>query len=252
MAYPPLLLIHGAANGAWIWERWRAQFKALEWQANVLDLRGHGRSLPTDLSETTMEDYLADVESVARQIEASAREHPVIGGWSMGGLIAMMYAAAHPETPALLLFAPSPPLQVQGRGSAAEVRATPSAPFGPELYGVFPDDQERSSEALFDLTPEEQAAVLRNSRGALESGFARRQRKRGISISHGAIRCPTLVVYGERDPHFPPDLNRRLALFLAADTLPAPGAGHWGVVYSETTVPALAPKVDAWLRDVLA
>ncbi len=251
MPFPPLLLVHGAANGAWVWDSWRRHLTDLGWEAIVLDLRGHGQSMPVDFSQVAMEDYVVDVESVARQIVASGRPSPVIVGWSMGGLGAMMYAAAHPETPALVLMSPSPPLAVAGRASAEEVRATPTGPFGPELYGVYPDDPDRSREALFDLSHEEVAAVLENSRGALESGFARRQRKRGVSIAHGAVRCPTLVVYGEKDPHFPPDLNRRLALFLASDTLAVPDAGHWGIVYHEDTVAATAPKLDSWLRDVL-
>lgn len=248
MPHPPLLLIHGAANGAWVWDSWRRELKALGWDANVLDLRGHGRSLPVDFTEVTMEDYVADVESVTEQMEARLGQHPVVIGWSMGGLVAMMYAANHPQTPALVLFAPSPPEQVAGRASAEEVRQTPREPFGPELYGVYPDDPEQSLAATFDLTDEERFRVLENSRGALESGFARRQRKRGISVPHGSIRCPTLIVFGEKDAHFPPELNRRLALFLAAETVGVPDAGHWGIVYSDERVVETAPTLDRWLR----
>jgi pimeloyl-ACP methyl ester carboxylesterase len=242
-------MIHGAANGAWVWDFWRRELKALGWDVNVLDLRGHGISLPVDFSIVTMEDYVADVESVTQQMRARLGAEPVLIGWSMGGLVAMMYAARQEDSPALVLIAPSPPLQVQGRSDPEEVRRTPSAPFGPELYGVYPDDPDRSrAESLFDLTEAEAAVVLEKSRGALESGFARRQRKRGIDIPAGAIKAPTLVLYGESDAHFPPELNRRLSLYLAADGLSVPGAGHWGLVYSERAVRETAPKVDAWLR----
>jgi pimeloyl-ACP methyl ester carboxylesterase len=146
-------------------------------------------------------------------------------------------------------MAPSPPLQVQGRADPEEVRRTPSAPFGPELYGVYPDDAARSrAEALAGLTDTEAAAILDHSAGALESGFARRQRKRGIDIPAGAIRCPTVVLYGETDAHFPPELNRRLSLFLAADSQAVPGATHWGLVYSERAVKEAVPQLDNWLR----
>jgi pimeloyl-ACP methyl ester carboxylesterase len=249
VALPPLLLIHGAANGAWVWDFWRRELKALGWDPSVLDLRGHGISLPVDFSTVTMEDYVADVESVTAQMQARLGAHPVLFGWSMGGLVALMYASKHKQTPGLVLLAPSPPLQVQGRADPDEVRRTPSTPFGPELYGIFPDDPERThAGATFDLTAEEEAVVLEKSRGALESGFARRQRKRGINVPAGSVRCPALLLYGERDSHFPPDLNRRTALFLAADSIVVPGAGHWGLVYSEAAVRQAAPKVDAWLR----
>ncbi len=251
MAASSLLLIHGATNGAWVWDAWRRQLKALGWEVNVLDLRGHGRSLPVDLSTVTMEDYVWDVESVTRQIAAAQGRHPVVGGWSMGGLIAMMYAAAHPETPALLLFSPSPPLEVAGRAPIEEIRKTPSAPIGPEQYGIYPDDPEASRPALLDLSEEEARRVLANSAGALESGMARRQRKRGISVPPGSIRCPALVVYGEEDRQFSPAENRRLALYLAGESVSIVGAGHWGIVCGERAVAEAAPKVDGWLRRVL-
>jgi pimeloyl-ACP methyl ester carboxylesterase len=245
-----LLLIHGGANGAWVWDAWRSHLNQLDWQANVLDLRGHGRSLPADFSQMTMEDYVADVASVADQI-AKHGNHPVIGGWSMGGLIAMMYVATNPQTPALLLFSPSPPLEVGGRADAAQVRATPSGPFGPEGYGLYINDTAASMQTLHDLTEAEAEEVLQRSEGALESGMARRQRRRGISIAAGAVRCPSLVVYGEADKQFAPELNRRLAVYLGGDVLPVAEAGHWGIVYGERFVRKAAPSLDAWLRRVL-
>src|SRR5205823_6360165 len=120
MPLPPLLFIHGAANASWVCEFWQREMQALGWNANVLDLRGHGLSMPVDFSTVTMEDYLGDIESVTPQIEASLGQHPVIVGWSMGGLVAMMYAARHPQTPALVLLEPSPPEQVQGKATAGD------------------------------------------------------------------------------------------------------------------------------------
>src|SRR5262245_23646954 len=121
MALPALICVHGAASGAWVWDTWRKHLGALGWQVNVMDLRGHGRSLPVDLSETTMEDYLADLESVAPQIARATGSHPVVVGWSMGGLVALMYAARHADTPALVLLSPSAPLEVAGKASIEEL-----------------------------------------------------------------------------------------------------------------------------------
>ena len=252
MTYPPLLFIHGAANGAWVWEFWRREMKALGWDANVLDLRGHGGSMPVDFSAVTMEDYVADVESVTPQIEARLGRCPVIIGWSMGGLVAMMYAARHPATPALVLLEPSPPEQVQGRGTAAELSKLPIAAIGPEAYGLYPRDRERSRAALAGLNDAELSAVLAYSAGAQESGLARRQRKAGIIVGAGAIRCPVLVVYGEAGDHFTPEMSRRLALFLGAETRSVADAGHWALVYSQHLVNETAPGLDEWLRRVLA
>lgn len=251
MANPSILLIHGGATAAWIWDLWRDHLRALGWEVNVLDLRGHGRSLPVDFSTITMEDYVADVASVTGQIAAAQGRQPILGGWGMGGLVAMMQAAAQPEAPALLLFSPSPPLEVAGRSDADVVRQTPSGPFGPEVYGLQVDDAEASRGTLHDLTEEEARAVLQNVRGAEESGMARRQRRRGISIPPGVVRAPSLVVFGEADAEFPPEVNRRLAIYLAGDAVSVPRAGHWGIVCGAGFVAETAPRIDDWLRRVL-
>ena len=248
MPLPSLLFIHGAANGAWVWEAWQAQLRPLGWNPIVLDLRGHGLSLPVDFSEVTMEDYLADVESVAGQVTVALGVHPVIAGWSMGGLVALMYAAKHPKTPAVVAFSPSMPLEVAGKASIEALRAIPSTPVGPEHYGIFVDDLEASRPALAGLTDDESRRVLAQSAGARESGFARRQRYRGISVPAGAIQAPALVIYGEAEAEPRPTEARRLAVYLGGESIGAAGAGHWGIVYSEATVAALAPLLDAWLR----
>jgi pimeloyl-ACP methyl ester carboxylesterase len=248
MTYPSLLLVHGAANGAWVWDAWRAALRPLGWEVNVLDLRGHGRSLPADMNEVTMEVYVNDLESVCGQIAAAQGKHPIVGGWSMGGLVAMMYAAKA-EVPALLLFAPSPPLEVQGKATLQELRATPLTPYGPELYGVHPGDIEASRAAMPDLTDEEIARVLERSAGATESGLARRQRKSGISVP--SVKGPSLTIYGDQDTAIQPAHSRRVAAHLGGDSMMLPGAGHWGIVYSERMAGVLAPGVDRWLRMTL-
>jgi pimeloyl-ACP methyl ester carboxylesterase len=248
VAYPSILLIHGGITAAWIWDLWRQSLGDLGWQVNVLDLRGHGHSLPVDFATITMEDYAADVASVTAQIAAAQGRPPILGGWAMGGLVAMMHAATQPDLPGLLLFSPSPPLEVAGRADADVVRATPSGPFGPEVYGLHPDDLDASKAALHDLTDEEARGILEHVRGAEESGMARRQRRRGVSLEPGAVRAPSLVVFGEQDAHFPPEYQRSLAIYLAGDAMAVPSVGHWGIVCHAEAVALTAPRVDTWLR----
>jgi len=250
MPYPSLLFVHGAANAAWVWDVWRRHLRPFGWETNVLDLRGHGRSLPVDFSTVTMEDYVSDLESVTAQIAAQGRQ-PAVIGWSMGGLVAMIYAAKREDVPALVLFSPSPPKELLERASAEELSKMSIGPYGPEIYGIDPGDRAASRTALPDLTDEEAASVIANSKGAEESGLARRQRRRGLSVPEGAITCPTLLIYGEDDTHFAPDQNRRLAAHLGAESLAVESAGHWGVVYHEAAVAETALKLDTWLRRTL-
>lgn len=253
MAQPPsLILVHGAATGAWVWDAWRRHLGALGWEVNVLDLRGHGRSLPIDLATVTMEDYLGDLESVTGQIEAARGAHPIVCGWSMGGMLAMMYATKHNATPALILLEPSPPVEISGRVAPEVVRKFSGDVLGPEAFGVFPDNRELSRLMLFDLTDAEIDSFLNRSAGVEESGLAFRQNLRGMSIAQGVIGCPVLVLFGETAERAAIGRqNRELASHLDGECLALPDAGHWGIVYSDRLVAETAPQVDAWLRRVL-
>jgi pimeloyl-ACP methyl ester carboxylesterase len=214
---------------------------------NVLDLRGHGLSLPMDFTTVTMEDYVADLDSVTAQIAAQGRP-PVLVGWGMGGLVAMIHASRHPDTPGLVLLSPSSPQEVLGRTPAAQMTGFSVAPYGPETYGIVPDDIEASRAAAPDLTAEELASVLEQSRGALESGVARRERRRGMSVPAAEVRCPVLVMAGDKDALVSPETNQKVAEHFGGECLVLPGASHWGIVYHGPTVADAAGKLDTWLR----
>ncbi len=249
MATPSLLLIHGAATGAWVWDLWRRELGALGWQVNVLDLRGHGRSMPIDLSAVTMEDYVADVASVTVQIEAAQGIHPIIGGWSLGGMVAQMYAAQHPETPALMLLDSMVPGEVW-KADIETVRRYSGSILTPEAFGIYTDDRERSRSVLFDLDDGELDSYLAKCAGAEESGVAFRQALRGISIPPDAIACPKLVIAPGGDSAGA-EGNRKLVDYLGAELLDVPDASHWGIVCHGAAVAAASPGVDRWLRGVV-
>ena len=61
----------------------------LGWTTHAVDLRGHGTGPTVDLSRVSMRDYADDVAQLANQL----LPQPVLIGWSMGGLIALMVAA---------------------------------------------------------------------------------------------------------------------------------------------------------------
>lgn len=237
MPNPPVVLVHGAANSSGVWRFWLERLTARGYSCLAPDLRGHGRAACADLSRAVMADYVEDVSRAARDLPTP----PVVIGWSMGGLVALMYGAAYP-TAGVIALGPSMPGQLLESPSREPL--TPGV-FGPEVYGIT-DRASLAQPTMPDLDPEETRIALASV--GPESSMARQDRKRGILVDPGAMSGPALVVAGERDAIMPPSTCRRLADFLGGRFLEFAGASHWGLVLSRRALEAHLSEVFQWLE----
>jgi pimeloyl-ACP methyl ester carboxylesterase len=104
--HTPILFVHGAYGGAWVWEQhFLPYFARHGYSAHALSLRGHGASEGWEgLPFARLRHYVADLEQVAGKMS----EPPVVVGHSMGGMVVQKYMHAHP-VPAAVLMASVPP-----------------------------------------------------------------------------------------------------------------------------------------------
>jgi pimeloyl-ACP methyl ester carboxylesterase len=104
--HTPILFVHGAFGGAWVWEQhFLPYFAAHGYSAHALSLRGHGTSEGWEgLPFARLRHYLEDLEQVAGGLESP----PVLVGHSMGGMVVQKFMHAHP-VPAAVLMASVPP-----------------------------------------------------------------------------------------------------------------------------------------------
>jgi pimeloyl-ACP methyl ester carboxylesterase len=229
-ARPPIVLVHGTANSSAVWPFWQAGLASRGWSSWALDLRGHGRSPCVDLARTTMADYADDVGSLVSEL---ARP-PVIVGWSMGGLAALM-AAARVGAAAFVGLAPSPPARARDTGVLLR-----QGTFGPEEYGIVTGDPD-AQPTMPDLDGEERRVALASL--GEESRCARDDRKAGVVISR--LSCPALVVASTGDETFPPVTYADPAV--PAESLVVEGASHWGLVLNRRLLATLIPAVLDWI-----
>ena len=90
---PSLVFIHGAFADSRIWDpQWR--YFSTKYHVLRYDLRGHGRTGPSDLDLYSMETYADDLASL---LTAQGIESPVICGLSWGGGIAQTFAVKYPD-----------------------------------------------------------------------------------------------------------------------------------------------------------
>ena len=177
-----------------------------------------------------MSDYVDDVMATVERLPAP----PVVMGWSMGGLVAMM-VAAQGHARAVVALAPSTP--VAERDENIVVR---TGSFGPEEYGITSKDPAEQP-SMPDLDLEERAIALGATSG--ESRAARDDRKAGIVIP--SLPCPLLVVTGSEDRSWP--RAAYAGMDLPAEYMEACGASHWGLVLNRRLLPGLVSRVADWL-----
>ncbi len=193
----PLVLLHGiTGSGA----DWAALMHHLApWPAIALDARGHGES-EWDPGEAYSGDaHFADVVSA---VEALGLERFSLAGFSMGGAVAMMVAAALPERVSRLAVIdayPDPHMTPGSRAIAGWVASCETSSwFDPAIARKFREQLTEGSDERLDLWP-----------------------------LWEALRCPTLLVRGARSDVLPESMAREmLARQPLAHVQTIPGVGH--------------------------
>lgn len=100
----PLVLIHGAFADMRIWDPQWPYFSA-RYRVVRYDLRGSGRTGPSNLAHYTMVTFADDLAAL---LDALAVESPILCGLSMGGAIAQAFAVRYPARPKALILASAP------------------------------------------------------------------------------------------------------------------------------------------------
>ncbi len=241
---PPLLLIHGALTGSWLWTEIAAYLAERGWEAHAINLRGHFTSDVADLDETTMRDYADDIGVALRQIGRPA----VLIGWGIGALAAMLHAERHPVL-GLVLLAPSPPAAaLPRRPDEYELRAVPAI-YDAAWWG-WTGSREELRERMPDMEDDELEKMSELLAGAQESGRARRERMQGVPIDAARLsELPSLVIGAGLDEVIHPTEARRTADLLGASYEYFPSASHFGLVMGARTWPEVAQSVLGWLEE---
>ncbi len=118
---PPVILLHGGSQTAHTWDI-PALLLWQDYHLYALDQRGHGDSSWADSYE--WEDFVQDLDAFVAHLRLGPF---VLVGMSMGGLVAMRYAAEHADAiRAVVLVDVGPESRGEGRAELARFRASTS------------------------------------------------------------------------------------------------------------------------------
>lgn len=216
----PLLLIHGLGARGEDWSKMIPAMAAYGFHVYAPDLPGYGRSSqPRDATYSIAMQETA-VVAFAQAVHLS---HAFVGGWSMGGWVAMKLALDHPGMVDRLVI----------YNSAGTYFP---ANFGAELF--LPADAPGVARLMKVLSPHPRplpgfvasavlAKIARNGWVVQRSMAAMTSGRDLLDFRLSDIHQPVLVVWGAEDHLIPLEVGRRIhAVIPGSDLSIIAGCGH--------------------------
>ena len=246
---PPVVCVHGYTSSAEAFNAPARQFQD-RFHVIVPNVRGHGESAWSPTGAYQYSDQVSDLEGMVTQL---GLERFTLIGTSMGGIIAMAYAGAHPERLVRLV--------INDIGPDAEVgsqRITQMVGDRPEMFATLEDGMayRRSVSPIVAGRSEEDQrelalGVLRqqtHGRWVLKLDPAYIQQR----VQHGPprrpalwpalqrLQCPTLVVWGmESDVLSEAQARRMVEVLRHGELVAVPGVGHAPTLMEPVALAAL-------------
>ena len=234
---PALVLIHGIRGFAYTW-RTVAERLQDRYHLIALNLRGHGDSGPSPERDYTFDLYASDVHALAEELGLNQF---TIVGHSLGGRVAIAYAAQHPErSPAIVVVDIAPGLTDAGAwGIKRGMEATP-AEFDSWEAAIAYAQQTRAGSAR-ELVAERSFYQFRS----LPSGTVTwkhdplvREEWLGPDLPPRAkahlwnelerLRVPMLLIKGEQTPQLTAEISDRMVSFRPGNRwVEIPGTTHF-------------------------
>jgi pimeloyl-ACP methyl ester carboxylesterase len=197
----PVLLLHGLSDAGNTWKQ-VADALAASHDVIVLDQRGHGQSSAPDAGYA-IEDFVGDAAALISALDMAPT---AVVGHSLGGLIALYLAAAHPYLVSRLVLEDPPLLTdwLSEGSSPEEVNAAREAWFASviELRNMSPDERLRHiRERSPRWAPEEYSDWVESKL----SMSPRLWKPGGVDLRGDwraalrSIHCPILLIRGDAD-----------------------------------------------------
>jgi epoxide hydrolase 4 len=262
---PLILFLHGFPE---FWYAWKKQLTAFgsDHHAVALDMRGFNLSdKPTDVAQYRLDVLVEDIRAFAAHL--SPGKKIVLVGHDWGGFVAWAFAAAYPQAleKLVIINAPHPAI------FARLLTSDPAQQKASEYMEIFRSAQAEQilSANNFDILAnrvmflgsqnglmlEDKPAYIEawSQPGALTGGLNYYRANRlstsqlvdAANASSFAVKVPTLVIWGEKDPAMVPENLDGLPDFVAQLTIKRiPDASHW-LIHRQSD------QVNAYIREFL-
>ena len=230
-----ILLLHGYANCAATWIPLAGKL-ARHYRVFAPDFRGHGDSQWDEAGRYGGRYHLADITAFINQLDIDRLS---ILGHSMGGLVALAYAAANPrQVNKLIIVDIGPEFSLRSEARLKETSRLRRAEYDSlvEVTDYLKLVDPPASRSC--LSREAACLTRRNDRGRFvwkhNYSPVKRGSRREAADNAGrwevirALKCPTLLIRGERSDILDAGVARRMVAAMPdAELVTIAGAGHY-------------------------
>jgi len=188
-------------------------------QVIYIDHRGNGRSVPSDPSTWTLDQWGDDIHAFC---VALGIDKPIVLGQSFGGMVAQSYATRHPSHPgAIILSSTAARMDFDASLKMFEAKGGPDAFNVAERFWRVGDDEVfadyvRLCMPLYNTTaptdgvPARARAIMRTEVYRHFSLPGCELRRMDFRESLRKVTCPVLVLAGREDPITPVQLSEQI------------------------------------------
>lgn len=226
----PLVLIHGLGSRGEDWSGLIPSLAAAGFHVYAPDLLGYGRSSKPDIdySITTQEKTIVDF------MKAVHLDRADVGGWSMGGWIALKLTLDHPDLVRRLAVYDSAGIYFPPTFNSTLFTPTDSVGVArlTEMLSPHPKPLPAFATRAAIRRLQANAWVLQRSVESMEAG------KDLLDFRLADIHKPVMIVWGEKDTLIPPIVGEEMHKAIAGSSLlMVKGCGH--LAPGECTKPVL-------------
>jgi len=246
---PPIVCVHGYTGSA---DAFNALARHLQdrYHLLALDVRGHGESAWSPAGAYRYEDQAGDLAEFTRQLRL---DKFVLIGTSMGGIIAMTYAADHADRlNALVINDIGPDAETGSNRITGLVGARPDS--FPTLDAalhyrreISPITAARPAEDQEELA---RGVLMQDSGGRwvwkMDPAYIEQRVRRGAPVrpvlwpALAKLQCPTLVIWGTDSDVLSEAQARRMAETLPnGELVPVSGVGHAPILTEPAAISAI-------------
>ncbi|MBI5942622.1 MAG: alpha/beta fold hydrolase [Caulobacterales bacterium] len=252
-----IVMVHGVGGTADAWSRLAPAFRDKGWRVETPTLYPHMRlaeNPPADLPKVRFRDYIAEIEALARALEAETGTAPVLFGHSMGGLIVQKLLERGVGR-AGVLVTPASPGDCRGSRHPAQAVTFANILFSGDVAGkshkIWPFG---FSWGVLNRVPRAKhagifAGTVYDSGGVYtDIAYPERDPERSAFVDETKITVPVLTLGGARDRAVPISDVRLLAekySRIGGDYLEYPDHGHW--IVDEPGTDQVISDIDTWL-----